>query len=205
VCGTSAEPSRLGGVLLRSTAIVAPTRAERYRDQLASHSVGMLRQLHQRDHAGAPPIRAATVDDETVVLMLAWGRCTITASDDPLVLVAEAAAPENLARLQNGSAIAWPRSAAATTSPSPGHRPKASPPTAAPASALVAHRGALTKISIVLLVGVVLAVHLGIGAALLGHHWAWWALAAIAIVVALKLVVARHLFAALHGHRSQRR
>jgi bacteriorhodopsin len=69
----------------------------------------------------------------------------------------------------------------------------------------VAHRGALTKISMVLLVGVVLAVHLGIGAALLRQHWAWWTIVAIAVVVALKLVVARHLFAALDGHRSQRR
>jgi hypothetical protein len=191
--------------VLRSTATVATTRAERYRDQLASHGAGMLRQLHQRDHAG-PPIQAATVDDETVVLTLAWGRCTITATDEALVVVAEAATPENLARLQSGvgnrvTKIGRRDDLTVTWSPTEGEPADGG----APASALVAHRGALTKISMVLLVGVVLAVHLGIGAALLRQRWAWWTIVAIAVVVALKLVVARHLFAALDGHRSQRR
>lgn len=159
--------------MLRSTATVPTARAARYRDQLARHGAGMLRQFHQRDHAGGPPIHDATVADGKVVLDLAWGRCTITAAADALLLVAEAETPENLARIQSGvgqrvTKIGRRDGLAVTWSPTDGEAPSDD----SPGSAVERHGAALGATGIIAIVGIIGVVHLGVGAALLRQQWA---------------------------------
>src|SRR5436190_999283 len=88
--------------MLHSTARIPTDRAERYRDQLARHGAGMLRQAGHGHGAGKPPIRKMATSGGPVLLRLAWGECTVTAAADALVLVAEAATPADLARIQTG-------------------------------------------------------------------------------------------------------
>ena len=90
--------------MLTSTATVATARAARYRDQLGSHGAGLMRHLGRRADGHAPPILGTAVDNDTLVITLQRGRCTVTATSDALHLLAEAATPEDLAQIQAGIA-----------------------------------------------------------------------------------------------------
>lgn len=191
--------------MLRSTARIATSRAERYRDQLARHGAGMLRHAHGEGGAGVPPIQDAVTVDGTVILVLAWGRCTVTASEDELLLIAEAANADDLARIQAGvgsrvARISRRDGLAVTWTTAEG---EASHPAARRAARPSA--GVVGAVSAVAILGAVVVIHLGLGAALLRGHWPWWALAGIAALVVLKLFVARHFAATVRGHRQMRR
>lgn len=189
--------------MLRSTAVVPTSRAPRYRDQLASHGAGMLRHGPRRDHAEGPPIQDATVTGQSVVLDLTWGRCTITATDEALVLTAEAPTAEDLGRIQAGVGqrvtkigrrddlqVAW------------------SPPAGEPAVATTAaprrrHGVLRSPVAIAMVVLLALAVHLGLAAALLRQQWAWWVLLGVGAVVLVKVVALGHVaMSRIHGDPS---
>lgn len=88
--------------MLRSTAIIGTSRADRYRDQLARHGMAMVRRARSGGSEAAAPIRDATATDESVVLELAWGPCTVKAAQGALTLIAEAATHEDLAKIEAG-------------------------------------------------------------------------------------------------------
>ena len=183
--------------MFRSTATVATARADRYREQLARHGAGMMRQRDD-DTSGGPPIRGVRAADDALVLDLAWGTCTVTSSADALVLVAQAAGAADLARIQAGVAgrvrkigrrdgleVVW----------SPIEGEAASDGDGGPSTP---RRGWAFGGVLAVAVAVVLAVHLGLGATLLRQGWAWWALAGLGVVVVLKVLVFRHAAGVLH-------
>src|SRR5437016_4253175 len=90
--------------MFTSTATVGTTRAARYRDQLASHGAGLTRHTGRSEDGHTPRILGTTIDNDTVVISLRWGRCTITATSDALQLAAEADTPDGLAKIQSGIA-----------------------------------------------------------------------------------------------------
>lgn len=102
--------------MYHSTAVIPTDRAARYRDQLASHGASMAAMHASRASDGhAPPVLDAATREESVVLRVGGGRCTMTATAEALHIRAEAETLDALAKIQNGSATASPRSAAATT------------------------------------------------------------------------------------------
>lgn len=185
--------------MLRSTATVVTARPDRYRDQLARHGAGMLRQVRRGTEAGMPLICGATTTGEALVLDLAWGRCTVTATDEKLVLEAEAATHEDLERIQDGvgrrlTQIGRRDGLAVTWSATAGE------PHEAGATDVAAGRRTHGWGIVVLVALVAVVIHLGLGAVLLRQTWTWWALTGLGAVVALKLFVARHLASALRMH-----
>jgi hypothetical protein len=185
--------------MFRSTARISTPRADRYREQLARHGAGMMRQHDRDDKSGGPPIRDVRSTDDVLVLDLAWGTCAVTSSDGVLILVAEAASAADLARLQAGVAgrvrkIGRRDGLEAVWSPVEGGAPPEHterPPTQ--------RRGwALGGVALAVVVGVAIAIHLGLGAVLLRQGWAWWVLAGLGAVVVLKLLVFRHAAGLLH-------
>ncbi|HLJ99071.1 MAG TPA: DUF2218 domain-containing protein [Streptosporangiaceae bacterium] len=91
-----------------SHAHVRTDRAGRYLAQLCNHG-GQLSRLsfHQpRSHAGGAGPSAARSEHSGTdgVIDFGWGRCTLHATGDALMLTAEAEDPQNLQRLQDGIA-----------------------------------------------------------------------------------------------------
>ncbi|GAA4127414.1 hypothetical protein GCM10022215_37860 [Nocardioides fonticola] len=186
--------------MLRSTARIDTVRGERYRDQLARHGAGMLRKAREEGGAGMPPIRETSTVEGAVVLDLAWGRCTVRAEPDALVLVAEAATAADLERIQAGvgsrvTRIGRRDGLTATWSAVEGD------PASEVDSPPARHGSIIGGTAIAVILAMVIVVHLGLGAALLRAHWAWWALLALGIVVVAKLVVVRHFTGRFLGHR----
>ncbi|MBZ5736400.1 DUF2218 domain-containing protein [Nocardioides sp. TRM66260-LWL] len=191
--------------MLHSTARIDTPRAERYRDQLARHGAGMLRQTQIGGAVGLPPIRDASTVEGAVVLEFAWGRCTVTATQGELVLFAEASTAADLERIQSGVggrvtrigrrdglSVAW---SAAEGEQSPESVLGSSP----------RHGRLFGGIAFVVILAAVVVVHLGLAAALVGNGWTWWALLALGLVVTGKVLAvrhfaARHLVASLRGH-----
>lgn len=194
--------------MLRSTAIISTSRADRYRDQLARHGAGMLRQARDRGGSAAPPIRDAITTDAAVVLDFAWGRCTVKTSEDALTLVAEAESHEDLAKIQGGVGqrvtrigrrdelvVAW---GAVEGGPSQENAVVAGKPR---------HSGVPMIVGLAVLVGVIVVIHIGLGLVLLRQPWTWWGLVALGAVVVAKVVAGRHFASTVHRrlpHRSSR-
>lgn len=189
--------------MLRSTATIHTPRADRYRDQLARHGAGMLRQARNRNNAHRaefPPIREAKTTGESLVLDLGWGRCTVIATPDALILEAEAATRDDLARIQDGvgrrvRGIGRRDGLVVTWSPADGE------PGGGEVDVETGRRSRpLAAIALATALVVVIMIHLGIGAALLRQAWTWWALVGLGIVVVLKLFMARHFAGAMRRH-----
>ena len=164
----------------------------------------MLRQARHASDSDGPPIRDATTTDESVVLDLAWGRCTVTADDDALVLLAEAETHEDLAKIQAGvgqrvTKIGRRDGLGVTWSPAEGD--SGAEGATVPASSR--RSGVITALILIAVVAVI-GIHLGIGVALLRRQWTWWLLGAVAALVILKLSMARHLVSSIRAHRSHR-
>ena len=90
-----------------SRASVATDRASRYLAQLGKHTGQMSRlALHRtlrHGHGGAPPeVAHSEWSDTDGVITFGEGRCTVHATDDALVLDAEAADLEQLGRIRDG-------------------------------------------------------------------------------------------------------
>lgn len=186
--------------MLTSTATVATSRASRYRDQLASHGAGMMRH-GDRDESHVQAMQEVRTDGESVTLRLASGTCTVTATGDSLVLVAQAETTERLEKIQagveqritkigrrDGLMVRWGSvvgEAESAAVPADWNR----------------RRSLLTVALVVALVVVMAAVHVGAAAFLLRHHWTWWVLALIAVgAIGVKVVVARHFGMAMRMH-----
>jgi hypothetical protein len=92
-----------------SEAFVATDRAGRYLDQLTSHA-GLMGQILRRAHhapagrAAPPEVRHVESCDTHGVIEFGWGRCTLDATAQALVLRAQAADEGKLRRIQDGIA-----------------------------------------------------------------------------------------------------
>lgn len=128
----------------------------------------------------------------------------MTATTDALVLEAEAATRDDLARIQDGlgrrvRGIGRRDGLVVTWAPADGE----------PGGGEVnveANRSSrpLAAIALAAALVVVIMIHLGIGVALLRLAWTWWALVGLGIVVVLKLFVARHFAGAMRRHGFRR-
>jgi hypothetical protein len=78
---------------------VPTPRASRYLAQLCSHAGHLHEGGHLLRRHSAPAVLAVHVDGATGVLEFADARCTVTASDSELVLRAESADADALARV----------------------------------------------------------------------------------------------------------
>jgi hypothetical protein len=98
--------------MLTSEARVRTDRATRYLTQLCDHGGNMrLAAFHRRPshraHAGAdgpPPVLHARSDGTDGVIDFGWGRCTLQATAEDLVLTARAEDEQGLQRIQDGIA-----------------------------------------------------------------------------------------------------
>ena len=165
----------------------------------------MLRRARNQGGEGLPPIHDAATVDGVVVLDLAWGRCSVTAAPDALVLVAEAATVEDLERIQDGvggrvSRIGRRDGLSVKWSPV-----ESDASVTAVRGSSSRHGSLVGGAAFVVVLGAVVVVHLGLGAALLRGHWTWWVLLALGVVLVGKLLVARHFTAGIRGHLPSRR
>lgn len=87
-----------------SHARVRTGRAPRYLTQLREHTSRMRTITHGERHAAPMPQHAESPGTGTgtgSVIDFGWGRCTMTATGDALLLTAEAEDPRQLQRLQD--------------------------------------------------------------------------------------------------------
>lgn len=102
------RPDRSPVGTLTATARVPTDRASRYLVQLCGHA-GQLSQLAVRKRHGHTPARTplmarAEVSGREGSIEFSWGRCTLQATDDSLILRAEADRAEHLQRITEGIA-----------------------------------------------------------------------------------------------------
>lgn len=90
-----------------SQAHVPTSRASRYLAQLCRHGSQMgqtaLRKPHRGGDGGAPPVpRHAGRTGTEGIIDFGWGRCTLQATSEALILRAEAGDQQHLQRIQDG-------------------------------------------------------------------------------------------------------
>ena len=95
--------------MLTSEARIATDRASRYLTQLGRHAEQMGQGLRHRPRAhgsgDAPPeVERTEWSDTHGVIEFAWGRCVMDATQDTLILRAEADDEDGLRRIQDGIA-----------------------------------------------------------------------------------------------------
>ncbi len=190
--------------MLHSEARVATERAARYLAQLGRHADRMGRsalagRLTRAHGGGTPPaVRHAEASGSRGTIDLGWGRCLLEATEDTLVLRAEAEDEEQLRRVQDGVAarletigrrdrltVVWHRVDAP---------PSSSPPRASDAPAAPKHRLPGGALPLVVLGVLVVAAHVWPA----GTAWTDWSLNALLAVLLLKLAL-------LGGHGLLRR
>lgn len=188
-------------------------RPNRYLVQLCRHAQQVHRLGRQpRSHGGdaqAPPeIRADQVDvewsDTEGIVRLAWGRCIVRASDNVLTLRIDAATEDNLRQLQDivarnierfgrrdGLKVTWQRTEPPGVAP-PDLQPADPRPPERTAAAVPCrgHRRTRMLATIGTLgIALTIAVHLGLGAAMVAaSRWLGWTaigLVAVPVVVLL--------------------
>lgn len=103
-----AQPGSAGAGTLTATARVPTNRASRYLAQVCKHA-GQLSHLagqEPRGHvlAGAPLVARAEASGSEGSIEFPWGRCTLQATGDSLILRAEAERQEQLERITEGMA-----------------------------------------------------------------------------------------------------
>ncbi|MGW3962940.1 DUF2218 domain-containing protein [Amycolatopsis sp. NPDC005003] len=174
--------------MLTAEARIDTARASRYLVQLCRHAGEMGRGAGHRlrAHAGHRPPELQSVDwSETEgTIATADARCTVQATESALTLRAEAADEQQLARVQElvGKRLE-------TIGRRDQLRVIWRPPQGNPDPATVPgkHRGNL--ISIAAVVVLVIAVHIGLGTAVLSDARWTWAADAVAAIVVVKVVV----------------
>ncbi|GGN79561.1 hypothetical protein GCM10011579_064170 [Streptomyces albiflavescens] len=192
---------------------VPTNRPSRYLVQLCKHFSNKGRHLghRARSHNGGDAVPPAGMhmppdlkpdqihvewSETQGVLSLPWGRCTLDAEADALMLRAEADDEEGLRRLQDlleahigrfgrrdELRVDWqqPDRPAA-------ERAEAAGATAPPAASVSARRGRLTWAGITVLGVLAVAVHLGLaGAVLSGPRWTGWVVGAVLAVIVVKI------------------
>lgn len=189
--------------MLIAEACVETGRPGRYLVQLCKHFSAKGRHIGQRLHGrrGADPqalrdMRAVaaqaevTWSDSEGELRLPWGRITLKAEPEALAVRVESAEAQDLRRLQGlvaghierfgrreGLTVAWQGAANTGTPPEAG-------------TAVRRSRRPLPALALVAAVALVLALHLGIGGAVLSNwRWTGWAAVGVLALVLLKVVV----------------
>jgi hypothetical protein len=140
-------------------------------------------------------VQHAEWSDTDGVIKFGWGQCTLRATSEGLMLRAEAADEHNLRRIQDGIAarlerigrrdqltVNWQQSAPSTAAPG-----QVTSAPAARTGAGAAFRGRLGTIGLTAAVALAVAVHLGLGGALLAHaRWTSWVTNVIVALVVVK-------------------
>jgi hypothetical protein len=213
--------------MLVAEALVPTDRASRYLVQLCRHANHMSRMRHQsptRDDGGSMPPEVERVDysDADGVVRFAEGQWFLRATADTLTLRVEAADDDTLRRLQDGIAdrlekigrrdqvtVAWHRP---ETPPAlPGDKAPSAKPAAETGTGKRRWRGRLGAIGVGTGGALVVALHLGLGGAVLAAApWIGWTSDILGVIILVKVVViAGHVvlgrFALrngkdLHGH-----
>jgi hypothetical protein len=198
-------------------ATVTTSRPSRYLTQLCQHVAHLGRRTDRRPHRRqgdpehTPPGTHAQVtwSDNAGVIDLGWGRCTLTTVDNTLVLHAEACDDTDLHLLQallSARLHQFGRRDHLTVTWQPSPTPTPAPAAAADRSPDVpgAKRRRPRRGTVILVtVGVlVVALHLGLGAAVIAAPaWTGWALDAVLAVVVVKLLASIVLGRRLIHHR----
>jgi hypothetical protein len=192
--------------MLTVEAAVATARPSRYLVQLCRHFSQHGRHLRHRPHGhhggDAPPsgvqVHVEWSDTQGTVRIVPWGQCTLEASSDSLLLRVEAAERESLRRIQNlvaGHLARFGRRDELTVTWLPetegpgetGHGAKAHP--AQGATVQQGHRRMVVLTTVGLLVVLVVAVHLGLGAAVqAAFHWMGWTALGLAVIPVVAVV-----------------
>lgn len=186
---------------------VETDRPGRYLVQLCRHGSQMSRHGHYRPRAhggGKPPeVEDAEWSDTRGTITFSGGQCILRATPDGLALRVEAANETDLRKIQNGIAgrlekigrrdhlkVEWQGPEASGTSSG-----EAAELTALqPVHRAAAHPRPLKTIGLTLAIALAVAIHLGLGGALLAdYRWTGWAadivLAAVLILVVVKTAV----------------
>lgn len=207
---------------------VPTDRPSRYLLQLCKHFSNKGRHLghRARSHDGAdatpPPGTHMPAEfrpdqihvewtDTHGVLTLPWGRCTMDATSDALVLRAESEDEQGLRQLQGLLATHLARFSRREElrvdwhEPTPGTQPPEGTGTApTPAASTSARRRRLTWAGIAVLGILAVAVHLGLaGAVLSAPRWTAWTVGAVLVAVLLKITAVTLLGRRVH-RRSRR-
>lgn len=189
-----------------SDAHIETVRARRYLGQLLGHarSIGDRHRRggfgHLTRHGGEIGISATGTDTDAELVLDPWGRCTATADATALHLHVDAATPEDLHRIQDvlirdlerfsrrdPLTIAWSPSRTGSGSPG-GSRPT---PSGGDGGTRRRRPGAaaLTAVGAVVVVGIAVAAHLGVFAAVLTAP-AWLGVGGVAVaLLAVKLAL----------------
>ncbi|MCF1595741.1 DUF2218 domain-containing protein [Streptomyces muensis] len=197
---------------------VETDRPSRYLVQLCKHLSNKGRHLGHRPPGHRPPgLRPDQIhvewSDTQGVLTLPWGRCTLHAERDALVLRAEGDDEQGLRRLQElmathlerfgrreGLQVNWQDEQAGQGAGAPAarHEDSGDARTSSP------RRGHLASAGVAILALAIIAVHLGLAEAVLsGPRWTDWAVGAVLAVVVVKIAALTAL--GRHAHRRGRR
>ena len=191
-------------------ATVATTRPGRYLTQLCRHVDHLSRHTDSPQHLrrGEPghtppgPDTRVTWTDTAGTIDLGWGRCTLTADDNGLVLQAEAADAADLHRLQ-GLLSARLEQFGRRDQLTVTWQPTATPEPAASAGGAhdVPHAGRRRPhhrtVGLVILGVLVVALHIALGAAVVAVPW--WTTPALDVVLAA--IVVKLLVSVVLGRR----
>jgi hypothetical protein len=187
-----------------SQTTIKTDRPERYLIQLCKHAaaMGKTRGGHRpRNHStgvalasGDIQVHAEYTEERGVVTITPWGRCTLEAAPGTLALRAEAADQAALQRIQDiitrdlerfarreRLTISWQSSEPSTVNPS----------TSLPPAPVQSNRSNLrTAILLTVLIVAAIAVHLGLGGAMLANsRWAGLSIDLIVLVVVGKILL----------------
>lgn len=183
-------------------ALVPTDRASRYLVQLCRHLSRMSGMRHRPPvaHGGGqmpPEVRHVDYSETHGTIRFAQGLCTLQAAPDALTLRIEADDADTMQRLRNGIAGRIEkigRRDQLTVTWSPLQAPEGAPAepvgtTALPAAGVVKRRGIGKAIGLGAVGVVVVALHLGLGGAVLAaSSWTSWGVNAILAIVLLKLL-----------------
>lgn len=195
-------------------------RPSRYLAQLCRHAAAIGKGGHRlRSHAdemtfphGEFSIQAEYTDTQGTIIIHPWGRCTLQAAERTLTVNVEATTPDALRQIQHmvagdlerfgrrdGLTVNWPPPDATTA-------PDADAPN--DTRTVPAVLGRRSAILLALLIAALLAIHLGLGGAILAHTgWAGLSTGVIIAVVFAKLLLVAMGRRAIHSmlsHRSTR-
>jgi hypothetical protein len=205
-----------------SQATIKTDRPERYLIQLCKHAaaMGRTRGGHRpRNHAtgvalagGDVQVHAEYTENRGVITIAPWGKCTLEAAPDTLALHVEAADQAAVQQIQDiitrdlerfgrreQLTITWQSAQPSTVAPA----------TSAPAQADRANRR--TPILLAVLIVAAIAVHLGLGGAMLADsRWASVSIDVILLIVIVKILMVavgrrllhRDLHSLFRRHRS---
>lgn len=196
--------------MLTTEAQIETERPSRYLVQFCKHAAAMGGGAHghePRVHLGGllarreVQVHAEWSDTHGRVTFTPWGQCTLQANANALTLCIEATEEENLRRIQDIVTRDFDRFSRRDPLTVNWHQPTApsvaagegvGSPTPARTGKTKARRGYLNRRTIVLAVAGALAIalHLGLGGAVLGNSgWTAWAAGTVLVIILLKIAL----------------